>query len=145
MDLFDIAVAKKLSGGGGGGGAVHHTYEGTVADIMTKLSDYSAFATLLKQGTAFARLTATLGADTATLTVVSINETSVQASLQFISYNNGGISTMTEYVGLWGQDAHLIVFERIDVANENTWSSTNYAPMASQVPCVLEVVQFYGE
>ena len=142
MDLFDIVLAKKLSGGGGG--AIHYTYEGTVADIMTKLSDYSAFATALKQGTAFARITASLGTDTATLTVVSNDGTSVQASLQFIGYNSG-ITGITEFVALWGHDGPLIVFERIDATDDKAWSSINYKPMASQVPCVLEVVAVYSE
>lgn len=139
MDLFDIAVAKKLSGGGGGGGVVHHIYEGTAANIMKKLSDYSAFATALKQGTAFARLTATLGAYTATLTVVSNNGHSVQASLQYLSSSSDGISSMQTFIAEWSAGGgSLYVFEEINNTNDNTWSSTNYAPMASQVPCVLE-------
>lgn len=139
MDLFDIAVAKKLSGGGGGGGFVHRTYEGTLANIMKMLPNYSGFATALVQGTAFARLTATLGADTATMTVVS-NDGQVQASLQFLTIEGvTGIKAMATYIAAWESDGSLRAFELINNANDKTWTSTNYRPMASQVTCVLEL------
>lgn len=145
MDLFDIAVAKKLSGGGGGGGAVHHTYEGTVANIMSQIPNLSAFAENLFNGSAFARLTAKLGTDTATLTVVSNDGQVVQASFQFLSTATSGIIAMQTFIGQWSSRGTLNVFEQITNASDLTWTRTNYAPMASQVPCVLEVVQFYGE
>ncbi len=138
MDLFDIAVARKLSGGGGGG-LVHHTYTGNVANIMSQMSNYSAFADALFNGDAFARLTATLGADTATLTVVSNNGNTVQASLQFLSTTTV-ITAMTTYIAAWDTDGTLDVFEQIENAHDSTWRSTNYAPMASQVSCTLEVI-----
>jgi len=139
MDLFDIAVAKKLSGGGSGGGVIHQTYEGTIANIMSQIPNYSALAEALFNGSAFARLTATLGADTATLTVVSNDGIHVQASLTYIGYDNSGITGITEYDGFWGNLSDLVAFERIDAKNDKTWKSTNYKPMASQVPCTLEV------
>lgn len=139
MDLFDIAVAKKLSGGSGGG-AVHHTYTGTVANIMSQMSNYSAFAESLFNGEAFARLTATLGTDTATLTVVSNDGQRVQASFQFLTTNRSGITAMQTFIAWWGSDGSLIVFEQIANASDLTWTRTNYAPMASQVSCTLEVV-----
>lgn len=146
MDLFDIAVAKKLSGGGGSGGVTHQTYEGTVANIMSQIPSYSALADGLFNGTAFARLTATLGTDTATLTVMSNDGQRVQASLQFLTIDNttgtGGIEAMATYIAAWTTDGTLNVFEQImNTGDDNkTWSSTNYKPMASQVPCTLEVV-----
>lgn len=138
MDLFDIAVAKKLSGGSSGG-AHHHTYTGTVANIMSQMSNYSAFAEALFNGDAFARLTATLGTDTATLTVVSNGGQIVQASLQFLTRGTT-ITAMTTYIAQWESDGTLNVFELINNTRDKTWSSTNYKPMASQVPCTLEVV-----
>ena len=140
MDLFDIAVAKKLSGGSGGGGAIHTTYEGTVANIMSQMSNYSAFAEALFNGSAFARLTATLGTDTATLTVVSNNGQRVQASFQFLSTATSGITAMAEFIAEWNTDGTLNVFEQIKNSSNLTWTRTNYKPMASQVPCTLEVV-----
>ena len=144
MDLFDIAVAKKLSGGGGGGGAVHRTYEGTMANIMTMLPNYSAFVTKLGKGTAFARITAALGADSATLTVVSVNGLNAQASLLFLS-TAFGIKGFRNYIAKWNQDKSLNAFELINATDDKAWSSTNYAPMASQVLCTLEVVEIYSE
>lgn len=119
-------------------------YTGNVANIMSQIPNYSAFADALFNGSAFARLTATLGADTATLTVVSINGQEVQASLQFFSTATV-ITAMTTYIAAWDMHGTLIVFEQIENANDNTWESTSYTPMASQVPCTLEVVEFYGE
>lgn len=139
MDLFDIVVAKKLSGGSGGG-AIHHTYTGTVANIMSQMSNYSAFAEALFNGSAFARLTATLGTDTATLTVVSNDGQRVQASFQVLTTNSSGITAMQTFIARWDSDGSLIVFEQIANASDLTWTRTNYAPMASQVPCKLEVV-----
>lgn len=138
MDLFDIAVAKKLSDGSGGG-AIHHTYEGTVANIMSQMSNYSAFAEAIFDGSAFARLTATLGTDTATLTVVSNNGQYIQASLQILSTETT-ITAITTYIAEWNINGSLDVFEMISNERNKTWSSTNYKPMASQVPCTLEVV-----
>lgn len=140
MDLFDIVVAKKLSGGSGGGGAHHHTYTGTVANIMSQMSNYSAFVEALFNGSAFARLTATLGTDTSTLTVVSNDGQRVQASFQFLATNSSGITAMQTFIAWWDSDGSLIVFEQIANASDLTWTRTNYAPMASQVPCTLEVV-----
>lgn len=142
MDLFDIAVAKKLSGGGsGGGGAIHNTYTGTVANIMSQIPNYSALAEALFNGEAFARLTATLGTDTATLTVVSNQGQRVQASFQFLSTATSGIKAMQTFIAEWNtDDGNLNVFEQITNTSDKTWSSTNYKPMASQVPCTLEVV-----
>ena len=138
MNLFDIVVAKKLSGSSGGG-ATHHTYTGTVANIMSQMSNYSAFAKALFNGEAFARLTATLGTDTTTLTVVSNNGQRAQASLQFLGTDTA-IASITTYIAEWNLDGTLNVFELIKNANDNTWRSTNYKSMASQVPCTLEVV-----
>lgn len=141
MDLFDIAVAKKLSAGGGGGGAIHQTYEGTVANIMSQIPNFSAFAENLFNGSAFARLTATLGTDTATLTVVSNQGQRVQASLQFLATETT-ITAMETYIAEWNINGSLDVFELISNESNKTWKSTNYKPMASQVPCVLEVDKF---
>lgn len=138
MDLFDIAVAKKLSGSGGG--AIHHTYTGTVANIMSQIPNFSAFAEKLFNGSAFAKLTATLGTDTATLTVVSNDGHVVQASFQFLSTATSGITAMQTFIGQWSSRGTLNVFEQIANASDLTWTRTNYAPMASQVPCTLEVV-----
>ena len=139
MDLFDIAVAKKLSGGGSGGGAIHQTYEGTVANIMSQMSNYSAFAESLFNGDAFARLTATLGTDTATLTVVSNQGKRVQASVQFPTTATSGITAMETFIAEWNTDGTLNVFEQITNSSDSTWTRTNYRLMASQVPCTLEV------
>lgn len=139
MDLFDIAVAKKLSGGSGGG-ATHHMYTGTVANIMSQLPSYSTFANVLFNGSAFARLTATLGTDTATLTVVSNDGRRVQASLQFLTIVTTGIKATTTYIAEWEPNGTLNAFELIDNISDKTWRSTNYKPMASQVPCTIEVV-----
>lgn len=139
MDLFDIAVAKKLSGGSGGG-AIHHTYTGTVANIMSQMSNCSAFAERLFNGEAFARLTATLGTDTSTLTVVSNDGQRVEASYQFLSTATSGITAMQTFIGQWSSRGTLNIFEQISNASDLTWTRTNYAPMASQVPCTLEVV-----
>jgi hypothetical protein len=139
MDLFDIAVAKKLSSGGSGGGVIHDTYTGTVANIMSQIPNYSAFANALFDGSAFARLTATLGTDTATLTVVSNAGERVQASFQFLSTNITGITAMGTYIAEWNLDGSLNVFEQITNKSDLTWTRTNYAPMASQVTCTLEV------
>lgn len=139
MDLFDIAVAKKLSSGGSGGGAIHNTYTGTVANIMSQIPNYSALAEALFNGSAFARLTATLGTDTATLTVVSNRGQRVQASLQLLATEKT-ITSITTYIAEWTTDGNLNVFEQINNTNDKTWKSTNYRPMASQVPCTLEVV-----
>ena len=141
MDLFDIVVAKKLSSGGSGGGVIHQTYEGTVANIMSQIPNYSAFAEALFNGGAVAKLTAKLGTDTATLTVVSNNGQYTQASLQFLTIKTA-IEAMTTYIAEWTTDGTLNVFEQISNVGDNnkTWSSTNYKPMASQVPCTLEVV-----
>ena len=140
MDLFDIAVAKKLSAGGGGGGAIHQTYKGTVANIMSQIPNYSALAEELFNGEAFARLTATLGTDTATLTVVANDGQRVQASFQFLSTATSGITAMATIIAKWNTDGTLNVFEQINNASDLTWTRTNYKPMASQVPCTLEVV-----
>lgn len=137
MDLFDIVVAKKLSAGSGGG-AIHHTYTGTVANIMSQMSNYSAFAEALFNGSAFARLTATLGTDAATLTVVSNQGQRVQASLQFLGTETT-ITSITTYIAEWNINGALDVFELISNESNKTWKSTNYKPMASQVPCTLEV------
>lgn len=139
MDLFDIAVAKKLSGGGGGGGLVHHTIEGTVANIMSQIPNYSAFAESLFNGYAFARLTASLGTDTATLTVVSNQGQRVQASLQLLATETT-ITSITTCIAEWNINGALDVFELISNESNKTWKSTNYKPMASQVPCTLEFV-----
>ena len=144
MNLFDIAIAKKLSGSGGGG-AIHQTYEGTVANIMSQIPNYNAFKEALFNGSAFARLTATLGTDKATLTVVSNRGQGVQASFQFLSTATSGITAMATNIAEWNTDGTLNVFEQINNSSDLTWTRTNYAPMASQVPCVLEVVEFYGE
>lgn len=122
------------------GGPVHQTYTGNVANIMSQIPNYSAFAEALFNGGAFARLTATLGADTATLTVTSNNGQIVQASLQALNIDSNGIKTMAMHVGQWGPTGTLAAFEKIDNMGDKTWRSTNYAPMASQVPCTLEVV-----
>lgn len=122
------------------GGVTHHTYTGNIANIMSQIPNYSAFANALFNGGVFARLTATLGTDTATLTVVSNDGQTVQASLQFLNVDSTGIKTMATYVGQWGTTGTLEAFEKIDNIGDKTWRSTNYAPMASQVPCTLEVV-----
>lgn len=138
MNLFDIAVAKKLSGGSGGGGSIHYTIEGTVANIMSQ-TNYSAFANALFNGTAFARLTATLGTDTATLTLVSNQGERVQASVQFLATETT-ITSITTYIAEWNINGALDIFEQITNASDKTWKSTNYKPMATQVPCTLEIV-----
>lgn len=119
------------------GGVTHRTYTGNVANIMSQIPN---LAEDLFNGGVFARLIATLGTDTATLTVVSNKGQTVQASLQFLNVDSTGIKTMAEYVGQWDTNGTLEAFEKIDNIGDKTWRSTNYAPMASQVPCTLEVV-----
>ena len=126
--------------GGGGGGLVHHTYTGNVANIMSQIPYYSTFAEVLFNGGAFARLTATLGTDTATLTVVSNDGQKVQASLQILTTGTEGVMAMATYIAEWDSNGTLNVFEQIANADDSTWESTNFAPMASQVSCTLEVV-----
>lgn len=137
-DVNIVSLVSKMEAGG----AIHQTYEGTVANIMQQIPNFSAFAKNLFNGSAFARLTATLGTDTATLTVVSNEPHVVQASVQFLSRATSGITAMQTFIGQWGSRGTLNVFEEISNASDLTWTRTNYAPTASQVPCVLEVVQF---
>lgn len=141
----DVNIASLISKMEAGGGAIHQTYKGTVANIMSQIPNFSAFAENLFNGSAFARLTATLDTDMATLTVVSNNRHVVQASFQFLSTEASGIEAMQTFIGQWSSRGTLNVFEQISNASDLTWTRTDYAPMASQVPCVLEVVQFYGE
>lgn len=128
------SLAENWSGGGGG-----VIYTGTVANIMSQIPNYSEFADALFNGSVFARLTATLGKDTATLTVVSNSGREVQASLQFLNIDSTGIKTMAIYIAKWDPNGKLEAFEKIDNTGDKTWQSTNYAPVASQVPCTLKV------
>lgn len=72
MDLFDVVIAKKLSGGGGSGTNYNHidTYTGTVAELCdTNVFNYIRNAILANDGTALC--TIILGEQTGTVPLMA--------------------------------------------------------------------------
>lgn len=143
MDLFDVVVAKKLSGGGDNV-YTKITKTGTLASIIKNVSGNARnIAPMLQNGTLFLRITATLGADTVTFNCVSLDGLTIDAVLFFGSYG----STVTDfrtYFAHWtdvaGDEGALYTFALMEGASDNTWSETNYKPMASAVNCIAELV-----
>ena len=142
MDLFDIAVAKKLSGGGGGGGDTYTkwTVEGTMANIIKQSGmSGSAIASLILSGKVKLSAKATLGTGTATFVCYTSDGRTVSTSLTFGTFSSTAENFRT-YYARWDGTGTLVTFSLLTGADDKSWSETDYLPMANMVNCTAEIV-----
>lgn len=143
MDLFDVVVAKKLSGGGGGGVNPNlvQTITGTVATPIGEDNSGNLFAIISKaifNNNATAKMSITVGQQTGWAYLMG---SSSSAQLQGFATMFGTDSFLTMRVvwKLLGGNITVGVFESIQGTN-GSYQVTDLKSMASMCPTELTII-----
>ena len=135
MDLFDIAVAKKLSGGGSGGTPVAtHTVEGTLRNPFGDFG-YTFVRDALKNNVGSALLTVTMNGDTATVPLF-VQNNAILLNGTMTSRSSGTITGFQTYIAIW-QGVNISEFRFIVGSDDGTYSAEDYTALAKNLPTTL--------
>lgn len=133
MDLFDIAVAKKLSGGGGGTPVYTRTVEGTLQNPFGDFG-YTFVRDALKYNVGSALLTVTMSGTTATAPLF-VQNNAIILNGTMTTRISGNIVSFQTYIAQW---LGVTISEfRLIAGNNGTWSADDYTALANNFPTTL--------
>lgn len=133
MDLFDIAVAKKLSGGGGGTPVYTRTVEGTLRNPFGDLG-YTFVRDALKYNVGSALLTVTMDGSTVTVPLF-VQNNAIILNGTITTRSNGTVTGFQTYIAGW---LGMSISEFRVIAGDNgTWSADDYKALAQKFPTTL--------
>lgn len=138
MDLFDIAVAKKLSGGGGGGGNPNQkqVVTGTASNPFGEIN-VSELKAAIRSGDA----SATIFMDTSQImgSSYTIPFDTPTSATSFLAVSNAYVDTASDSVnavrGVWKDDGSVYVLDAF--TNGHAVDGKEYASM---IPTVLTII-----
>lgn len=133
MDLFDIVLAKKLSGGGGGTPVNTLTVEGTLQQPFGDIG-YRIIRDALKNNVGSALLTVTMNGSTMTVPLSVVNN-AIVLNGTITTRSSGNIIGFQTYIAQW-LEATISDF-RVIAGNNGTWSANNYTALANNFSTTL--------
>lgn len=142
MDLFDVAIAKKMSGGGGGNPNRRENISSTVADLFHEWT-YDTIGQLseaLSSGNATARVTITVPGETAlTAAVEGSGGHGVTARVM----NYGPNALFASYIAWNAQNTEssvaLSTF-KVFQGSDGAYTATDYSAQGSLFAAALEII-----